>query len=576
MEQKKLLKTAAALAGAAGLTAGAAAAGKKMKEKGVCPFCEIKRLANKIRLDQTAETGYGNGAAQTPPMGWSSWNLFATHISEDLILEIADAMEKSGLADAGYRYVNLDDCWQSSERGEDGKLQCDKATFPHGIPALAKAVNEKGLKLGIYSSNGSKTCEDYPASLRHEAIDADTFASWGVEYLKYDFCHNVPISEKAPNVCGIELSRQGEAAFACFAPKDALCKGKARVANDEKGNPFLTGLSSRGGSFSVNTEMPEDCELVVTLIVKKEMDAERFLRLTVNGKMEYHLYSAKSRGPQNGERRVQTLISLQKGMNTLLFDNPVGSRFDSAAIQYKLMGRELRRASKALAEKNGAEEKPIVFSICEWGFNRPWKWGREAGNLWRTTGDIKPFWASILSIYEFNVLLWKNACPGAWNDPDMLEVGNGKLTENENRAHFSLWCMMAAPLILGNDVRTFLTEDGKPDRSNKYLKILTNPAMIAIDQDPLGIQCRRIKAGLTDILVKPLSGARAAVCVFNKTKKSVCVPLDFKKIANEPFVQLPQKDGYLVRDVWEDLTYEGTTSLSAETPAHGVKVYIIE
>ena len=577
MKRNNFLRPAALL----GASAGAAAVlTKRMKENGVCPFCELKRLLGKLSLHPSEPADSGNGAALTPPMGWSSWNLFERNISEELIEQIADAMEKSGLAAAGYRYVNIDDCWQSSERDENGRLQADKATFPNGIRALADKVNAKGLKLGIYSSNGERTCEDYPASLHHEAIDADTFAAWGVEYFKYDFCHNRPISEKAPLVSSVELSRPGETAYQTFIASAAVLNGKAKLLQDEKNRRvYVAGLDARQGSFSLNTEAGEDCEVTVTLTVKKAADAERFLRLTVNGKDEYHLYAPKMRAPvpDPGDRRIQTNVRLQQGVNTLVFDNPVASRFDSAALQYRLMGRELRRATREYAEKTGAEEKPIVYSICEWGFNRPWKWGKTAGNLWRTTGDIKPFWARVMTIYERNVLLWKHAAPGGWNDPDMLEVGVGdKLTENECRAHFSLWCMMAAPLILGNDVRTFVKEDGTPDLDNKFLRMLTNETMIAIDQDARGQQCRRIKAGLQDILVKPLTGARAAVCVFNKSRNPASVRLDLKEIANLGFVQLLQRESYEVYDVWNDQTRTGLGVLSAECAPHCAEVFLIK
>ena len=563
-------------ASAAAVSTAAALVAKKKAEPDFCPFCEIKHLVQKIRLDQRTTLPYNNGVALTPPMGWSSWNLFATHINEDLIREIAVAMQKSGLADAGYRYVNIDDCWQSSERGKDGRLQCDKATFPHGIKALVDDVNALGLKLGIYSSNGTLTCEDYPGSLRHEAIDADTFAAWGVEYFKYDFCHNVPISEKAPRIRQIELSRPGESAFAVYGVDDVVLKGGAKIVKDDAiGHRFIVGLSAREGSFSVNTEVAADGNYTLTLLVAKAADAERFVRITANGKEEVHLYAAKGRAPFHGERRIQTTIRLQQGVNTLVFDNPVGSRFDSAALQYKLMGRELKRATREYAAQNGVPEKPIVFSICEWGFNRPYKWGAEAGNLWRTTGDIKPVWASILGIYEATVRLAKYAGIGGWNDPDMLECGNGKLTHEENRSHFSLWCMMAAPLILGNDVRAFVKPDGTPDKDSRLLQLLTNKDMIAIDQDVRGIPCRRVKFGLRDVLVKPLTDARVAVCVFNKANSPAQYTLDLKKIANEGFVDLPEKASYAIHDVWEDTDAAGS-NVTADLAPHGVKVYIIK
>ena len=562
--------------GAAATATAAAFAGIKKRNADFCPFCEAKRLLNKLTLTQGVTQRYDNGAALTPPMGWSSWNLFASRINEDLIKEIAVAMKQSGLAAAGYRYVNIDDCWQSSARDEDGRLQCDKATFPHGIRALADDVNALGLKLGLYSSNGTKTCEDYPASLRHEAMDADTIASWGIEYFKYDFCHNIPISEKAPRVRQIELSNPGEAADAVFGPDDVTLKGKAKIIADSADNTrWIVGLSSRGGSFSINVEADADCERVLTLIVAKAADAERFLRVTVNGKDEYHLYAAQGRAPFRGERRIQLTVRLQSGMNTVVFDNPVGSRMDSAALQYKLMGRELKRASKDLAARTGQPEKPIVFSICEWGFNRPWKWGAEAGNLWRTTGDIKPVWTSVLAIYEATVRLSKYAGAGGWNDPDMLECGNGKLTFEENRSHFALWCMMSSPLILGNDVRKFVRPDGTANSDDPLLKLLTNEELIAINQDPLGVPCRRVHAGLRDVLVKPLAGGRAAVCVFNKAKAPASLTLDFKKLSDESFPALPQKAEYLIRDVWNGETFRDAKA-DVHVAGHGVRVFIVE
>ena len=575
------MKTKAIAAGLAvsAITAVSAKAAKEFKTKKHCPICAAKSVLNKARLSQSADTGYNNGVALTPPMGWSSWNLFATKINENLIKEIADAMAASGLAEAGYNYVNIDDCWQASSRDENGRLQCDKATFPGGIGELVKYVNSKGLKLGIYSSNGTHTCEDYPASLRNEAIDADTFAQWGVEYFKYDFCHNKKISSKAPRICLVEFSALGEAAFVSFKPSQTTLKGLARiVADTQKKNEsgeYIDGISSRNGSFSVTVNAPQKGEYALTLTVKKDADEERFLRITVNGKDEYHLYSTKVR-MADGVRRIQTVIELESGENTVVFDNPVGSKMDSSAIQYKLMGRELKRATKEFAEKNGTEEKPIVYSICEWGLNKPYKWGMEAGNLWRTTPDIKAVWPSVLGIYEATVRLYKYSAPGAWNDPDMLEVGNGKLTYEENKAHFSLWCMMCAPLILGNDIRKFVKADGTVDTENKVYQILTNKKMIAINQDKLGVQCRRVKGGVVDVLVKPLEDSAVAVCVFNKGSKEAATNINLKDIANEGFVNLPSKNSYEIYDVWEDKELSPASEVTAVTQKHGVKVYIIK
>ena len=549
-----------------------------MKNKKFCPICIAKKIIGKAQVTQVSRGAYNNGVAMTPPMGWSSWNLFRHKISEELIKEIADAMKDSGLADAGYCYVNIDDCWQASERDENGRLQCDKLNFPSGIKALSEYVNERGIKLGIYSSNGTYTCEDYPASLRNERIDAETFASWGIEYFKYDFCHNETIPSLAPWIIGVGFAKDGAGGtFAYYTYKDMKLSGSAYIVPDEAidAKNYVAGLDSGLGSFSVEVDAPEAGAYILHIDIRKDQRKEKFIRAVVNGKEEYHLYCV-SRKNWTPEGKMQTVVYLEKGNNTVTFENPVKSRMDSAALQYKLMGRELKRATKLYAEKNGVAEKPIVFSICEWGWNQPWKWGAEAGNLWRTTPDIQANWPSILALYERTVPLYKYSVPGAWNDPDMLEVGNGNLTQEENKAHFSLWCMMNAPLILGNDIRKFILPDGSVDKENAVYKILTNKEMIAINQDSLGIQCRRIKHGLIDVLVKPLMDSKVAVCVLNKTNKPNGTEIKLSDIANLGFVSLPKKNGYSVHDVWDNKFSEGTTTISSAPEAHGVKVYIIE
>ena len=177
---------------------------------------------------------YNNGAALTPPMGWSSWNIFRQRIDENVILEIAEAVKKSGLADAGYVYINLDDCWQSSMRDENGKMQGDLSTFPHGIKWLVEQVNAMGLKLGIYSSNGTLTCEDLPASLYNERIDAETFAEWGIEYFKYDYCHHVLIPTDAPYIDSISIIGNSLDNEIVYKAKDAVLKGDAKVVEEKK------------------------------------------------------------------------------------------------------------------------------------------------------------------------------------------------------------------------------------------------------------------------------------------------------------------------------------------------------
>ncbi len=544
--------------------------------KDFCPFCEAKKLVNKMFINEKSRGSYESGVALTPPMGWSSWNLFRHRINEDLIKEIADSMSIA-LKDAGYTYVNIDDCWQGSERDEEGKLQCDKVAFKSGIKSLAEYVNSKGLKLGIYSSNGTLTCEDYPASLRKEAIDADTFASWGVEYFKYDFCHNVKIPSIAPKVFAVSLAEAetGEE-LAYIRPYEFKLFKRARIVSDEDvlTGSYVAGLDSRNGSFTVDFNAEKGGEYILTLHMRKEGKDEKFLMLNI-GHKEYHIYVPGTKN-WTPETKAQIKIELKSGKNTLKFHNPIGSRMDSAAVQYKLMGRELKRATREYAEKTGTEEKPIVFSLCEWGLNHPWQWGADAGNLWRTTPDIKPIWLSVLGIYEVNVRLYKYAKKGAWNDPDMLEVGNGALTYEENKSHFSLWCMMNAPLILGNDLREFIKADGTVDTTNKTYEIITNKAMIAVNQDSLGIQCRRIKRGMVDVLLKPISGSKVALCLFNKAKKEAVYSLNLADLSNEGFVNLSKKNSYSAYDVWENELNENVAAVNAVIPPHGVKVYIVE
>jgi alpha-galactosidase len=300
--------------------------------------------------------------AATPPMGWNSWNKYGCAVSEKVIRDTADALVATGMRDLGYRYLNIDDCWQSS-RASNGTILHDQNTFPSGIKALADYVHDKGLKLGVYSDRGTQTCAGRPGSQGYETLDASQYASWGVDYLKYDNCH-------------------------------------------------------------VN------------------LDAE---------------------------------------------------------LQYGTM-------QNALA----ATGKPIVFSICAWAFS---EYMPGSGQLWRTTNDIQDNWGSVMGILDVNSRFAAYAGPSGWNDPDMLEVGNGGMTTAEYRSHFSLWAMMAAPLIAGNDLTTM---------SDATRTILTNAEVIAVDQDPLGYQGYRVKReNDLELWAKPLAGSGVrAVLLFNRSGSS--------------------------------------------------------
>jgi alpha-galactosidase len=360
---------------------------------------------------QTNALAVGNGLARTPPMGWNSWNKFACNVSEHLIKEIADAMVATGMKKAGYQYVNIDDCWQVS-RDSAGNIVADPVRFPGGMKALADYVHAKGLKLGIYTDAGTMTCEKRPGSLDHELQDAKTYAAWGVDYVKIDWCHTE----------GLDPQRQ----YAKF--RDALAQ----------------------------------------------------------------------------------------------------------------CGR------------------PIVFSICNWGRNQPWTWGPATGNLWRTTGDIQDNWASVLKILDNPSQQHAEAAgPGGWNDPDMLEVGNGKMTDDEYRSHFSLWAIMAAPLIAGNDLRSM---------SQATKDILMNAEVIAIDQDAAGKQGTRIRAeGGSEVWAKPLKQKGAvAVLLFNRGEAGADISAGWGEVG------LPSGKAK-VRDLWAH-TDRGvyTDSFKANVPPHGV------
>jgi alpha-galactosidase len=370
------------------------------------------------------------GLALTPPMGWNTWNTFAHKIDEQLIRESADAIVSSGMKNAGYIYVNIDDCWHG-KRDSIGFIHPDPEHFPSGMKALGDYIHSLGLKFGIYSDAGWQTCGSRPGSRGYEYQDAMQYAKWGVDYLKYDWCNT-------------------------------------------------EGLNAEGAYLT----------------------------------MRNALYAA---------------------------------------------GR------------------PIVFSLCEWGNNKPWEWGKDIGHLWRTTGDITNCfdcvvdhgtWKSwgIMYILDMQNGLRVYAGPDHWNDPDMMEVGNG-MSVAEDRAHFSMWCMLAAPLIAGNDVRNMTKET---------IEILTDKEVIAIDQDKLGIQgFKHSSEDSLEIWYKPLENNSWAVCFLNRSKNKKKISYSWKsQIINDDFSKRSinfKQDSYYIRDLWEKSDL-GTTdkTLKSEVPSHDV------
>ncbi|HEY2848932.1 MAG TPA: alpha-galactosidase [Gemmatimonadaceae bacterium] len=359
---------------------------------------------------------HDNGLARTPPMGWNSWNHFGCNVSASLIREVADAMAANGMRDAGYQYITIDDCWQVA-RDAKGVIVADSARFPGGIKPVADYVHSKGLKFGIYTDAGHFTCQHRPGSYGYEDLDAKTYASWGVDYVKIDWC----------NAEGID-----------------------------------------------------------------------------------------------------------------------------APAQYTKLRDALLHSGR-----------PIVFSICEWGSNRPWEWAPAVGNLWRTTGDIQDRWNSVLTIVALSSQYWHVAKPGAWNDPDMLEVGNGGMTRDEYRAHFSLWAMMAAPLVAGNDVRTMLDSTRLAASTRE---ILLNRDVIAVDQDSLGVQGMIVQDNPPDLQVwaRPLADGSRAVVLFNRASVPSAIT------ANLGTVGIRTKEAR-VRDLWTHTDSSGVTGrYTATVPSHGV------
>ncbi|WP_040197032.1 NPCBM/NEW2 domain-containing protein [Candidatus Soleaferrea massiliensis] len=539
-----------------------------------------------------------NGTAQTPPMGWSSWNQFHQTVTEDLIKETADALEKYGLVDLGYNYVNIDDNWQSAQRDQYGDLTHDPFRFPHGIKYLADYVHDKDMKLGLYTSNGKYTCEELPASLYNEYKDAKKFAEWGIDYFKYDYCHTINMTAETYPLDAIFIKKAGmenaDAPYATYEAEDATLTGNASIVTDTgvaggsvriSGGKYVTGLNSDGGAVvfeNVTVDEAGTYDMMINWVKQNSSGKERsmFVEVNNNGRPTRCILPNSVGWAKIGRFHLQ--VELEAGVNTIKVYNPIRSSFvdrDSAVYHYGTMRDALMTATADYAQQNGTEERPICFEICEWGGRQPWTWGQNTGNLWRTTGDIGASWSSIISIYETTVKLYNYAEPGSWNHPDMLEVGNGNLTKDENEAHFSLWCMMASPLILGNDVRLL-------DERTDILEIISNKDAIAIDQDARGIQGIRFKDdGDLEYLAKPLSDGKIALCMLNRGASAANMGIELASIADyvqkmdpgyfEKNFDMEKSFVYKIKDVW---TGEEATSVSvnATVPTHGVKMYIIE
>ena len=548
-----------------------------LKRNGMCPVCYAKLLKGLATPSEYSVPAFynnvqvDNGMALTPPMGWSTWNTFQYGIDQDLILETAKAFVDKGLLEAGYTYLNIDDCWQDKVRNMKGELYGDPIRFPDGMAELVKKVNALGIKLGIYTDNGTMTCCDYPGTYGHYYRDAYTFAKWGMEYWKLDYCHSVEYSFCAPRVTGILVGKKGEVGRK-YGVEEGVCH-KCRVFKIKwpkkmymKTSPFshfVYGIDANHGRIEFFHDAPEEGDYIVSVHMTEKNKHEKFLGVLVN---DERLFTSIVPGNRIWleDYELHFEVKLRKGQNSIQLFNPIKNKATCDMLQYQEVFRAIMQATKDVAEETGMPEKKIVFSICEGNQANPHLWGKSAGNLWRTTCDIKENWKSILHNYEHNVQIYEYACPGHWNDPDMLEVGVGDLTYNESEAHFIVWCMMASPLILGNDIRKM---------SEEIRLLVTNKELIAIDQDKLGKQCKRIVKGDVDVLVKPLKEGKTAVCIFNKSSEKKKYAVDERMLEAEKYIcyrtAKTARDPVLKKDVSREEAFRGTID------ARSAKVFII-
>lgn len=454
---------------------------------------------------------------------------------------MADAMVSSGMKDAGYQYINIDDCWMAQQRDQNGDLQADPERFPHGIKYLADYVHSKGLKLGIYSSNGLETCQSLPASLGNEKRDAKKFAQWGVDFLKYDFCCNFPLTN-APDIDKITVSNGSFSLSSEAESKDNSVTGSASVVNaPECSGGKKVGYISGDGKLTFNKiTVPENGSYKISVTYSNGIIATPFF-VSVNGGAGTE-YMVPVAGAPHTVSQYTFDAKLQKGENQIAFYNNLTNQ-ESAMLQYQTMSNALL-----------STKRPIVFNICEWGDNKPWLWAQGIGNMWRIAPDISDSYTSMLKIFDLDSTLQKYAGPGSWNDPDSLEVGNGGMSETEYCTHFSLWCIEAAPLITGNDLSS-MTAATK--------QIVLNKDAIAVDQDSLGIQGSQL---VKDVYVKPLSNGDKAVLFLNRSTSPVKMSITLAKLGFAG-------GSHTVKNLWSHTTNAAGASIEAVVAGHGVAMF---
>ena len=458
------------------------------------------------KATETLRLVIGPTLSLTPPMGWNSWNYFHQKIDQKKIITTAEAMVSSGLIDHGWSFINIDDGWQGN-RDDQGNMLPNQQ-FPD-IKALSDAVHDKSLKIGIYSSPGPLSCANFTGSYQHEAQDAASFAGWGIDYLKYDQCTYGNIAE---------------------------------LVRLEKYRPFLSSeqikelevLTSEGAVLGMMSYKHNPASIPQNDLIKAAMG--KYAKLTPGE-------AGSARNPI--EARINAILDPVRKANP-----------EKSALIERDVFRDPFATMHAALEKQGRD---IVYSFSQGGRYNVYEWGPGAGgNLWRTTTDIQPDWKSISQIGFSQNGLEKFAGPGHWNDPDMLEIGNGHLTPDENYTHMTLWSILAAPLIIGCDMTkmTPLT-----------LSILGNDEVIAVDQDALGKQGWRVKqeAG-KEVWIKPLEDGSIAVAFFNRGESPAEISVTWSDLS----LKGPQK----VRDLWrqKDLGLQ-ESGCSVKVAPHGAELY---
>ena len=520
---------------------------------------------------------------ETPPMGWNSWNAFGPDVNQALIEAEARALVTSGLRKAGYDTVVVDGGWGLSRRDAHGDLQPDPAKFPEGIAAVAAYVHRLGLKFGIHQAVGMTDCAGRMPGTQSapggEFQDASTFAAWGVDFIKYDLCHyRFPpgTTPGAPDLAEVAVERGSTLLGRYEAASPAnLLEGGARIGACPRcpQGRDVTAIGLQGGALEINgvtVPAPGRYRLVVRYVNVDHSSApvflplrrRRFALLSVDGGPPLPTWYPVPTTPEGlvtgwgtlGSLDVQ--VTLRAGSNSLTFSDP-GSFEEVIRAAYQRMADAIRRTGR-----------PMELSISEYGIARPWLWGPGLGISWRTTDDVGDFWSgrphgrgrdSIMTALDEQDGLAAYAFPGAWNDPDMLQIGNGGTTPDEDRATFSLWAILAAPLMLGNDLLHMTPQTER---------IVTNPEVIAVDQDPLGDEGTRIlDAPDEQVWARPLADGSRAVVLLNTADRPRTLAVTAAELG------LPRSSSYTVRDLWARLTTSSAGQITATVPGHGVAMY---